>query len=236
MFNKVSSPFVTGRLIDAERRSPQVVERPIPTSTDMTVVRREIIVLYDRWTRADTGGFQKLVKAFIGYLEDEDLVRNIPKILPSASGSLFYTDDICGRCLKNFQKKREAVIQDLTKCLKSLETTRDAVSVYRDKLLSTFTQNSDDSKIHSTVVNYVNRMLEVMIELLNVRKTILVKLGSMLWSFQENFETLSLYLVMISETGDDFIPSKAWEVLNDPMGPRSLDDVRANNGRDLFRL
>ena len=98
MFNKNTSPFAVGRV-----NSPQVVfgqpdqsqvgqfgqsgrsgqprrqEAPITAPTlDITTVRREILLLYDRWTRADSGGFQRLLKAAIATLEDEDMIKNLP--------------------------------------------------------------------------------------------------------------------------------------------------------------
>ena len=243
MFNKNTSPFVVGRVNSrqvvfgqtdqsesAQPGSGQPGRRQAPITAptlDITTVRREILLLYDRWTRADSGGFQRLLKAAIATLEDEDMIKNLPSLIPSANGSLYYTDTIRDKAIKNIESKRRLIFDDMAKCIISLEKTRDAVIGYREKVIK-----FDASEL---VGKYLDRMTRLMGELLEIRKIILRELDSQKFEFQSQFETLSLFLLMIAETGEDFIPRKTWEVLQDPLGPKNFEAVRANNGRDLFR-
>jgi len=226
MFNKLTSPFSK---LQTNQRAPSITSPQVVVTApiiDLTIVRREILLLYDRWTRADSGGFHRLLKGYIALLEDEDFVKNFESIIPNSKGSIFFSDDIKKRALLNLHSRRNRILQDLHKCLASLSTTIEATMKLSEKY-------SSDPEVS----RYVDAMGIAMKNLVSLRQSIVSHIGDNVdkLNFTTDFEMLSFFLLMVAETVEDFVPRQAWATLKNPNGPRTLEQVQDGDGRNLFK-
>jgi hypothetical protein len=229
MFSKVN-PLLGGARIRAPQLSTAQPE------INLVEVRREILLFYDRWTRTDSGGFLRYLKTCIAILEDLDTIANMTTILPGASGSVWFTCDIEEKCSDRLRMKFQAALKNMDECLRVHLVTRDAVVKYK-KMVS---EKTGSSRTADEVVMYLDAMESGMTLLLDSRRKIIEKIKSAHppISFGNFFEELSVFLLIVAETTDDFIPytasseliSKcvAWRV------PRTLEEVREDDGRNLF--
>jgi len=234
MFSKVN-PLLNGPS-SGRARAPQIA--PEKPQINLLEIRREILLFYDRWTRTDSGGFLRYLRTVTGVLEDLDTVAHLPSIIPSARGSVWFSDEIEKRCVRNLTEKFSGSMKQLDEALRVHNVTKEAVNKYRIKL-GTMHEPSEQL---AEILAYLGSMELAMSQLIEVRGKIVDRIKSAYppINFSKNFEELSLYLLIVAETAEEYIPYKAsgemiarrvsWVV------PRTLDEVRKYDGRNLFQL
>lgn len=219
MFAKTSLPtFGLGK------KSPQVVAESVRGST---VARSEILMLYDRWTRTDSGGFIKSIKSAIGVLEEINIVDNFESILGLTQRSMVYNDYIRKMSLEQLNIRLGTYLQEAERAISSLEST----ITHAQSLIEQWTSLNFDK----VVIRYIEGMIGGMTELLGVRKAACVGI-SKVKSFEKEFEEIQFILLVLSETCEDYIPETAQMAVHEEFAlfPRTLEDVRRNNGRTMF--
>lgn len=218
----------------ARVRAPQLSSTK--PELNLLEVRREILLLYDRWTRTDSGGFLRYLKTCIGVLEDLDTIANMTSIIPSALGSVWFTPEVESKCNEKLREKFSSALKHMEDCVRVHLVTRDAVVRYKETLNAT----NEYSKLLDEVITYLSAMESAMTLLVESRRKILDRIKSTYppISFGKNFEELSVFLLLVAETTDDFIPYTASSALIEKCVPwrvpRTLEDVRQDDARNLF--
>jgi hypothetical protein len=188
----------------------------IAASSSTAMICREILTLYDRWNRADKGGFSRIVKSIIAVWEDLEVVQSIP-----GKGTVWLEKSVLESSITNLRKtKLTKLISEGETCIASLERTRDAC----DKLV---TDRAD-------VRQYLRGMSEGMSRLIAMRRKILHALEHEVVSFSSQFNLLSLFLVMISETSEDYIPRVASDRALPCIVAHTLEKVQEEARADIL--
>ena len=218
MFAKLSSPFQRAPVVSTS--SPDVPERVSITT------RREIVMLYDRWTRTDCGGFIKSIKAAIGVLEEIELIENFEAILGVTGVSLVVNDGIRERGIANMRVRLDTHLAEAKRALDSLATTQRATTAFATKIAQP-----------PQLVKYVQGMGQAMERLLTVRRTCLAKIGE-IKSFSKQFELIQFYLLILSETSENYVPHFAEAQVGAIHGlfPTTLDGVKEDGGMNIYRI
>ena len=219
MFAKTALPtFGLGK------KAPQVVAE---TTRGSSAARPEILMLYDRWTRTDSGGVVKSIKSAIGVLEEINIVNNFESILGLTQKSLVINDYIRRKSLEQLNSRLDSYMKEADRALDSLQST---VTHARSLVEKWRSLNFDE-----VVIRYVEGMIEGMEELLQVRKSAGSRIAKV-QSFENEFEEIQFILLILSETCEDYIPETAQRAVHTefPLFPRTLEGVRSNNGREMF--
>ena len=177
----------------------------LSASSATASTQREIVTLYDRWVRTDLGGFRRILKSVIAILEDLDTVEELPEMFP---GNLGFTEDIVGISVGQLKEKRLSnLLAEGWKCIETMKTTRDASERFA-------------TTARGKVKVYVEKMAEGMSELIDTREKILMEIETK--KFGSDFDILSLFLLVVAETGENYIP------LNCGFGPKSYEEVKTS--------
>ena len=234
MFSK-ANPLLGGSQV-AQNPAPRLA--PEKPQMNLVEIRREILLLYDRWTRTDSGGFLRYLRSLTGILEDLETVSNIPTIIPESRGSLWFSKEIENRCVVNLTEKFHESLKQLDEALRVHNVTKLAVFKYREKLATMY----EPSEQLSEILAYLASMESGMSDLIEVRAKIIHRIKSAYppVNFSKNFEELSLYLLLVAETGEEYIPQITSSAMIarrvDWVIPRTLDEVRKNDARSLFQV
>ena len=210
------------------KKAPSIKFDPRELHTlPLSAIRSEILILYDRWSRADSGGFLKALRAMIGVHEEIELVKNFRKIFGLPFQSLCFSEDILIRCVSSLQKKMEKHRSDAERALRSLETTSNQTLQMEKKLSESF--------VPDEILHYFEGMHAAMNELLSLRQTALHKISG-LKSFSTQFDDVQHVLLLVSETDSEFIHSRATRCHGnqDLSVPTEFSSVISSGGRDLF--
>jgi len=209
-----------------------------PPQINLFEIRREILLFYDRWTRTDSGGFLRYLRNLTGVLEDLDTVANVSTIITTARGSLWFSDEIEKRCVRNLTEKFSEALKMMDEALRVHNVTKEAIGKYREKLGLMY----EPSEQLAEILGYLGSMESGMTALIEVRGKIIERIKSAYppINFSKNFEELSLYLLLVAETGEEYIPRKCFSAMNlrrvSWVVPRSLEEVKKDDGRNLFQL
>lgn len=184
-------------------------------------------MLYDRWSRTDSGGFSKALRSMIGVHEEIELVENFRKILGIQYLSLCYSDDIKNRCISSLKVKMKKHQDEAEKALKSLETTMQQTREAKDKF--------SKLGVPSQIIHYFDGMHEGMKNLLILRKTSLKKISAVK-CFSKEFDHVQYILLFVSETNNEYIHTHALQAHGnaDLSVPTIFSVVLSNGGRNLF--
>jgi hypothetical protein len=190
--------------------------------------RSEILMLYDRWSRTDTGGVVKSLKSAIGVFEEIDIVEHFSEVMGVHHTNLAYNENIRNRAKTQLIKRLNVYLDECDRAVASLETTLTHTKSLKERL-------GGKATVHASIISYIQGMIRGMEKILSVRKSACVRVKP-IKSFPKEFEELQFILLILAETADDFIPeTAARSVANTfPLSPRTLESVRARNGRDLF--
>ena len=199
----------------------------VETVRGAQAARSEICMVYDRWSRTDSGGFLKAIKSALGVLEDIDIVENFETAVNSKHTLLYFDSNIRDRCMTQLNKRLSEYISEARKALESLESTISHTDMLRSKY--------ESNRVDECIIQYLSGMSESMKNLIDFRLHACEKIERVK-SFANEFEEIQFLLLILSETSADYIPRKAAEkiVRSFPLTPRELDSVRAGNGADLF--
>ena len=241
MFTK-SNPLIQGLTNSSSSstaRTPAPQLRPVGEKREINLleIRREILLFYDRWTRTDSGGYIRNLKSLIGVLEDMDTIANMNSILPNSRGSVWFSREIEKKCLHNLTEKFNNTLKQLEESLRIHNVTKDAIKTYVDRVRAS--HNASDQL--EQICAYLEAMHEAILHLIECRQKILKRIKSAYppISFSKNFEELSLFLVIIAESTEEYIPDHACSVLLSRSAnwvvPRTLEQVRRDDGRNLFQ-
>jgi hypothetical protein len=203
---------------------PARIEESVPGAN---TARSDLIMVYDRWSRADSSGFLKPLRASLGVLEDIDIVEDFENVYGLKDGALFFNEQIKERCMRTLRKKLEEHFVEARGALRSLETTH----AHTESLLARY----KDSGMDSGIILYVEGMSMSMKKLLQLRKYACDRIEQ-ISSFTKEFEEIQFLLLILSESSEDYIPRRAADQVTHlfPMIPRNFEAVRAANGKDLF--
>ena len=198
-----------------------------PPAVPLATIRSDIMMLYDRWSRTDSGGFSKALRSMIGVHEEIELVENFRKILGIQYLSLCFSEHIKNRCMSSLKQKMAKHQEEAEKALKSLETTMNQTLETKDKF--------SELGVPSAIIHYFAGMYEGMKNLLILRKTSLEKISSVK-CFSKEFEHVQYILLFVSETDNEYIHTHASQAHGnaDLSVPTTFSGVFSNGGRNLF--
>lgn len=202
---------------------------PNPDCLSISAIRSEILLLYDRWSRTDTGGFLKALRTIIGVHEEIEQIENFRSILNVPYESLCFNVDIKNRCMHNLKTRLDRHISDAEKALKSLELTISHVSQVQAKF------NQLGTAVPENILKYFTGMSLGMSHLLSLRKTALEKISG-LESFSKHFDETQQILLLVSESNCEYIHEHAKRSHGnvDLSIPTKFSTVLDSGGRELF--
>ena len=221
MFSK-SSPLI-------REKAPVVALQPtewVAVFHIPVVAKAEIISIYERWARTDSGGVIKAVRAALGALEDMETVSHFPSILGLKHNSLAFDDHIKNRAVGAINLRLQKHLQEGETAIQSLEKTVEHIHALLSGKLST---------MPAPVRAYCTIMASVMSELIALRIKVLQRIAQVR-SFNEEFDQLQLFLLVLSETSENFVTSRAAAavVREFPGTPTTLEELKQNGGKNLF--
>ena len=208
--------------------APQISPEDTSEYGGATEARPEILMLYDRWSRTDSGGVVKSLKSAIGVFEEIDIVEHFSEVMGIDHTNLAYNENIRNRAKTQLTKRLNVYLDECDRALVSLETTLDHSKALKERL-------GGKSTVHASIITYIEGMIRGMEKILSVRKSACERVKA-IKSFPKEFEELQFILLILAETAEDFIPEAAARSIANtfPLCPRTLESVKARNGRDLF--
>jgi hypothetical protein len=216
MFNKLSSPFTKAPVV--------AVAEPASVSPQF---KREVVMLYDRFARASSGGFIKSFKAAVGVLEEIELVNNFKLIMGIEHNCLAFSENIRDQAVNKLKARFEKHVEEAEKSIESLESTVRAVADAKNKVPKSVARLAE-------ITAYLDGMIEGMNKLINMRRPMLSQLR-LVDSFSKSFDEIQLDLVILSESAEDFIPAlAAGKVKIYSFAPVTLAGVCEDSGKNLF--
>lgn len=183
-----------------------------PEVASERIARSDILMMYDRWNRTDSGGYVKNIKAALGIFEEMEIIENFEAFFGLRHNSLLIDNRIRDTCTRVLRNRLDAYFAEAEKALKTLQTT----------LRHTESLGSKQS-VGSVSEQYISRMVIGMKNLLELREKSLSRLKKV-ESFSKEFEEIQFLLLLVSETAQDYIPRLASSDL--PLVPRTLEEVR----------
>ena len=216
MFNKLFSPFTEAPVV--------AVAEPVSVSPQL---KREVVMLYDRFARASSGGFIKSFKAAAGVLEEIELVINFKLILGIEHNCLAFSDRIRDRAVNNLKVRFEKHVEEAERSIESLEATVKAVADAKNKVPKSVARLAE-------ILAYLDGMIDGMNKLINMRRSMLSQLR-LVDSFSKSFDEIQFNLVVLSESAEDFVPAlAAGKVKIFSFAPVTLAGVCEDSGKNLF--